>query len=88
LVKRGAVKVNRASWRAADEPIALVADTACRRPTGPSRTTEHFYVAVTTSGGYDGPTLSARAIERALSVRALEEDVPIDGIRVQRWEAP
>ncbi len=64
-----------------------MAETARRRPTGPP-TTEHFYLAVTTSGGYDGPTLSARAIERALSVTALEQDVPIDGILVQRWEAP
>jgi hypothetical protein len=39
---------------------------------------------VTTSGGYNAPTLSARAIERALIVRALEEEVPLDRIRVQR----
>jgi hypothetical protein len=80
-----AVKVNRASCRAAREPTAPVADKTCRRPTGPS-TTDHFYVAVTVSGGYDGPILSARAIERALMVTALEQDVPIDGILVQRWE--
>jgi len=66
---------------------APVAHLARRRRTGQPRT-EHFYLAVTTSSGHDAPTLSARVIERALIVRALEEEVPIDSINVRRWDAP